>query len=167
MAVAGQRVLDLASSAKTLVGEGGGHSDVDDGYVGLVLGHVCEELFGVGRQSHYVEARLFQQTAEPLAQQDGVVGHHYSHESCTSRRVPPTSLAGQPDPAPERLDAVAQPSDTAASLRTGAPDAVVLDGEAVRTPSVTVVTISIREARECLAALVSVSLTTKYAAVST
>ena len=46
--------------------------------VGLVHGHVPEEVFGVPRLRDDIESRVGQQSSDPLPQQDRVVSEHHA-----------------------------------------------------------------------------------------
>jgi hypothetical protein len=52
------------------------HPDVDDGDVGLVGADLAHQVLRVTGLADDVEARLFEQAHETLAQEHGVVGDH-------------------------------------------------------------------------------------------
>ena len=61
---------------QALVGVRRRHPDVDDRDVGLVGADLAQQVLGVAGLADDVEARLFEQAHETLAQQHGVIGDH-------------------------------------------------------------------------------------------
>ena len=113
-----------------------------------------------------VDVGVAQQRHDPLAQQREVLGDHDPHGSSARTVVPRPLGLVTVSAAVERLDAMAQPGQPAA-VRVGAAGAAVgdLDDEPV-APSARARTRA-GAPPPCLAALVSASAATKYAAVST
>ena len=70
---------DPVRRAQALVGVGRRHAHVDHGDVGLVRADLAQQLLGVARLADDLEARLVQQSRDPLTQQNGVVGDHDTH----------------------------------------------------------------------------------------
>src|SRR5680860_1240431 len=90
---------DAARGTGPVVGEVRWHAYVDDGEIGLRLGHHVEECLGVRRAADDVVTRIDQQAGQPLAEQRRVLADHDPHGSTASIVVPvPTGLVITSDP---------------------------------------------------------------------
>src|SRR5262249_15605494 len=79
---------DRLCRTQALVGVRRGHPNVDDSNVGVQLLDEREQLLGVAGKPHEFEPGLCQQASEPFAENDRVVGDHYTHGISACSLVP-------------------------------------------------------------------------------
>ena len=134
----GVRVLraDLHRGAQAVVGVGRRHLDVDDRDVGPVRADLAAQVDRVARLADDVEARLLEQPAQPLAEEQLVLADDHPHGGVAAihvRRGPPrpqrcshsapicefaSAALGTKPSAPERRSSEPTRSSSSAEVRT-------------------------------------------------
>ena len=89
MPISGSGAANLDRGAQAVVGVVGRHLHVDDRHVGPVGGHLAPQVVGVAGLSDDLEAGVGEQAAEPLAQQQLVLGDHDSQRRHASNATAP------------------------------------------------------------------------------
>src|SRR5690606_1446736 len=156
---------DLQGRAQPLVGVGRRHPHVHHHRVRRVRGHGRHQRLAVAHRRRDLVPLLQQQPHQPLAQQRRVLRQDHPHGSSALTTVGP----------PGGLSTSKAPSSAATRRRSPdspPPDALPPPAPSSRTRTTSVrpsrrTATSIRPAPACLLALVTASLTTKYAAAST
>ena len=82
------RLLRLPRGARTLVGEGRWHPDVQDDEVGIVIGDRERQRVGISEGGDDLVSGVLEQSPEPLAKQHLVLGDHDPHGSSAVSFVP-------------------------------------------------------------------------------
>ena len=146
---------DRVGGDEAFVGVGRRHLDVDDHEVGTLCCDGAEQLVGIAGLGDDLEARLFEEEGNALADERRVVGDGYSHGSsaCSRRVPPPRSTVTRPSSAPTRSSMSISDSSIVPSLSTST------DNRPFECDAATVARVArVRS---------SVSVITKYAARST
>src|SRR4029453_17946783 len=163
---AGPAPADLDRRAQALVGERRRHPDVDDADVRPLAFDGLDQAERVLHRADDLMPLVAEQAAEPLAEQDAVLGDHDTHGISTIRTVGPPSgesRCSSPSSAPTRSRRPASPEPSSID----APPTPSSWTWVVSQPSSARRTVTFAlVAFECFATLARASDTTKYAAAS-
>ena len=113
----------------SLVGVRRWHADVDDRDVRALVLDQHHQLLGIARFPDHLAPCLAEQPHDACAHEKRVVSDDYAHGISARIARPLAGRARNHKPSPERLDAIAQPSQTRAARADRPPSPVVGDLE--------------------------------------